>query len=296
MSERDFEIISEAISSLYKIKNVSLEKQLSYIDELAHALSEEAGEEEIFFKDRSFKERYFSVTEVPHTDCADINSSMIDDYNRISVCQDKGILCTRLCDVLGIKGILSASTFFDEIEEGDGSICYVRSPYADNAYLSFAQSVTDPRALYCEDFTQVCEDVYYGRSTYCIIPISNSKDGRLGGFRNLVTKYSLITVRTVRVLSNDTETLFALMKKDLEIPKTAENALFEFRISEPERLNEILTVAEVCKMNAVSVDMNSFSGSCDIVLTVNDDGICGFLTYLSLEHAEYIPLGIYKEI
>ena len=282
------------MSSLSAKRNVNLEKHISYIDELAHALSEEAGEEEIFFRDRSFKERYFEVTKMPNVIGEAFNISMIKGYFEALLLQDKGNLCTRLCDILGIKGMLSVSTFFDESEEGDGSVCYVRSPYADNAYLSFAQMLDDPKAIYCEDFTQACEDVYYGRSTYCILPLSNSKDGRLGGFRNLAIKYSLIKVCTVKIPSDDTETLFALMKKDLEIPRTQENAYFEFRILRIERLNELLCVAGACGMTAASVDMTE--DHCDIVLAVNEDGICGFLTYLSLEYEGFIPLGIYKEI
>ena len=84
------------------------------------------------------------------------------------------------------------------------------------------------------------------------------------------------------------------MKKDLEIPRTQENVRFEFRILQTERLSELLCVASVCGMNATSVDMNE--DHCDIVLAVNEDGICGFLTYLSLEYEGFIPLGIYKEI
>ena len=296
MSERDFEIINESISSLNKRRDAYLEKHLCYIDELAHALAEEAGEEEIFFRDRSFIERYFSVTAPYTSDCADFNAELAEGYNALSLLYDKGVLCTRLCDILGITGIMSVSTFFDESEEGDGSICYVKSPYADTAYLSFAKTREDARALYYEDFTQVCEDVYYGRSTYCILPISNSKDGRLGGFRNLVTKYSLITVQTVKVQSQDTETLFALMKRDLEIPKTADGAFFEFRLPSKCSLGSVLTVARACSMEATSVDMRSDGDFCDIVLKVNDEGICGLLAYLSLEHPDFVPLGIYKEI
>lgn len=296
MSERDFEIIDEGMLSLNKRKDSYLEKHLCYIDELAHALADEAGEEEIFFRDRSFIERYFSVTSPRISGCAPFNTRLAEGYDSLSLLYDKGVLCTRLCDILGIKGIMSVSTFFDESEEGDGSICYVKSPYADAAYLSFAKTREDARAFYCEDFTQVCEDVYYGRSTYCILPISNSKDGRLGSFRNLVTKYSLVTVQTVKVQSQDTETLFALVKRDLEIPKTADGVFFEFRVPSCEHLGAVLTVARACSMEASSVDMRSEGGICDIVLRVNDGGICGFLAYLSLEHPDFIPLGIYKEI
>ena len=86
------------------------------------------------------------------------------------------------------------------------------------------------------------------------------------------------------------------MKRDLEIPKTAENSLFEFRAPNTKSLNGILTVAEACGMKVLSVDMLQGSEHCDILLKVNDGGICGFLSYLSLEYPDYIPLGIYEEI
>lgn len=296
MSERDLEIINEGISSLDKRKSTELEKRLSYIDSLAHVLADEAGEEEIFFRDKAFKKKYFSLTANREQECAPFNKEHVIGYSNLTSLYDKGILCTRLCDILGIEGMMSVSTFFDESEEGDGSICYVKSPYADTAYLSFAKRRNDSRALYCEDFTQVCEDVYYGRSTYCILPISNSKDGRLAGFRNLATKYQLITVQTVKVISSDTETTFALMKRDLEIPKTAQNTLFEFRIPNFQNVNEILTVACACSMSVCSVDLQGGSKNLDITLKVNETGICGFLSYLSLEFPDYIPLGIYEEI
>jgi hypothetical protein len=192
---------------------------------------------------------------------------------------------------------MSVSTFFDETEEGDGSICYVKSPSSDKAYLKLAEEVNDARVVYAEDFSKACENVYYGKCTYCILPVSSSTDGRLMGFKNLAKKFSLFTACAVSVKSEDSETTFALMKRELEIPSDPEGVLFETRIPDVKDVGEILYAARVCGMEALAVSLSPHAeGECELLFKVSDDGICGFLTYLSLEHRDFVPVGIYKLI
>lgn len=275
----------------------SAEKLLSQIDELAHLLFEEAGEEEIFFRDRVFKEKYLSAAASFGNAEGGINAEALSHIDRLTSLYVRGMLSRRLCDLLGISGIRSVSTFYDEVEEAGGSVCYVRSPNADKAYLALSEEIDSPRAVYAEDFTQACESVYYGRSTYCILPVSSYADGRLASFRNLVIKYSLKTALVTGVGEGEDETVFALMKRELEIPREESNTYLDIRLSDASSLSDVLAVAEVCNMRAVEGAFGSaHQGSGDLTLEVSEEGICGFLTYLSLEHPDFITVGIYKKL
>ena len=273
----------------------SLEKLFSQIDELAHVLCDEAGEEEIFFADRVFKEKYLTAVTSLHGGADGINADVLEQVGRVSSLFGRGMLCRRICDTLGIYGIRSVSTFFDEVGEDDGVICYVKNHNSDNAYLSFANEIDAPRAIYADDFTQACENVYYGRSTYCILPVWSSSDGRLGSFRNLQIKYALKTVCVTAVGDGENETLFALMKRELEIPKDCENAYLDVRLQGSLSVFDVIFVADVCGMRVTDGSFTD-GGYCDLTLTVSEEGICGFLTYLNLEQPDFVAVGIYKRV
>lgn len=295
MLERDISIINENASAIISRGHAEVEKLLSQIDELAHLLCEEAGEEEIFFRDRVFREKYLSSVSALRREGKGVNGETLDLVDRTASLFVRGALCRGICDLLGISGVRSVSTFFDEVGGDDRTVCYVRNHNSDKAYLAFAGVLSEPKAIYAEDFTQACESVYYGRSTYCILPVSNSTDGRLGSFRNLLIKYALKTVCVTAVGDEDSKTVFALVKKELEIPKDEGSAYLDIRLPQTSDVSEVTAVAEVCSMRATEVSYYE-GGHCDLTLTVSEDGICGFLAYLNLEHPDFIAVGMYKKI
>ena len=272
------------------------EKELAHLGELAELLAEEAGEEEIFFRDRAFLARYRSLTrtEAP-TQVDPANAFRVTEQETHLSVMRRVWLCARLCQLLGIEGKDGVGTFFDEMSAPTGStVSYLKSSYADEAYAVFSASLDGAKVLYGGDFTQVCENVYYGRCAYGILPIENSADGALAGFRALIVKYGLKIVRLCRVaLSSDEETVFALVTRSLLLPEGTE-ICFDLRVDCGGRLSELLTAASACGMTVES--LTSVPGGrreYDLTLGVREEYICGFLAFLHLEFLNFIPIGLY---
>ncbi len=276
------------------------ERLISQLSELAEALADEAGEEEIFFRDEAFIKRYITLTEprLP-SDIPEFNKKEISGSEELLSGFEKAFINLRLCEILGISGMEGAGTFFDDPPKAAGeTVAAVKNHASDSAYLSFSSHMLEPRINYVGDFTQACESVYYGKSAYCLLPIASSLDGRLVGIRNIAAKYSLKTASCCKIIGeNDTYTVFALLKKELSIPQGASNVYFEFAVRTDNGPSEILTAAEACGMKTDSVTFApEYGGYSDIVLKVDKDGFCGFLSYLSLTHPEFIPIGIFDLI
>lgn len=295
------DIVIGNLSELEAVRLSLHEKQIAHLGELAELLCEEAGEDEIFFRDEAFASRYRELTGLTAT-------ATVASFNRQRVAAAEGalsavsraMLLRRLTDSLGIHGLQAAGTFFDDPpHEESETISYMKSSYADDAYTRFSAELRDPKVLYGHDFTEICENVYYGRCAYCILPVENSVDGRLAGFRVLIMKYGLRIARICRVETGQGEgsTVFALLKKTLALPTEEEPLSFEFRVTAVGGLLPLFCAADVCGMQTRFV--NSVPGESDVydmAMTIDPEGFCGFLSFLYLEYPSFIPTGIFGEI
>lgn len=291
-------IILGNLSRLSKEQTQLIERREAHIGELADFLCDEAGEDEIFFRDRGFREAYRRL--VADADCvctgyaADTGKNAVKTSGHALSAYMRGSLCKRLTDGLDIRGVQAAGTYFDEISTlADDTVSYMRSSYADEAFARFSEYMTDPKAIYGYDFSEVCDNVYYERSEYCILPIENTIDGRLAGFRRLMMKYGLKTVMLTRVEEpqEDGATVFALMKRCIAVPTAGERKILEIRVTAPD-LAGLLEAAEGCGMcldtlSAVPGEADGY----DLVFAVSEDGICGFLSYLFLEYDDVTVTG-----
>lgn len=298
MASEKQNILTANLARMDRARTGALEKQLAHLGELADLLCDEAGEEEIFFRDEAFAAKYRALTERTAPDVAAVNRKRIASLEKGLSAMEKGVLLCRLCDTLGIRGLRGAGTFFGEPSaEENETVSYLRSSYADTAYRVFTEDMVDPKVLYGHEFAEACENVYYGRCAYAILPLENSTDGRLAGFRGLIMKYGLKIASVCRVQASEDEgsTLFALLKRTIDIPADGGEHYFEFRV-ETEDLFSLLAAAEVCGMQTVSVSSVSGSTPCyDLVMRVAEEGFCGFLSFLHLEHPDFVPTGLFGE-
>lgn len=226
---------------------------------------------------------------------------------------DRICLCRALMDTASRR--LTAEDFLtaDSIIKMPNRIAYLRNAYADAAYSRFSAVLREPTVTYCDDFAAVCEDVYYGRASLCIIPIENSSEGRLSTFRNLINKYELKIVLTCLVTTSDsgTETRFALLKKNIErIPllgQPKKTELFEFSViisdTEPQSsgLADILTAARcfgltLYKVDSAPVSYSDTEYAQDLVFCTDGSELNSFICYLSLEAPQFMTIGIYPHL
>ena len=129
-------------------KRVALtEKTLSYISELAEVLADEAGDDEIFFRDETFIKRYRDITDIPkQNNAAPFNKNEVSVLERQLNEAEKALLCLTLSEILGITGIEGSGTFFDDPPKPTGeAVATVKSRISDDAYMLFTSDMTDPR-------------------------------------------------------------------------------------------------------------------------------------------------------
>ena len=291
-------IILGNLSRISREQTHLIERREAHIGELADFLCDEAGEDEIFFRDRGFREADRKLVSDAGCVCsgyaAETGKESTEKTGRALSAYMRASLCRRLTDGLDIRGVQAAGTYFDEISTlEDDTVSYMRSSYADEAFARFSEYMTDPKAIYGYDFSEVCDNVYYERSEYCILPIENTTDGRLAGFRRLMMKYGLKTVMLTRVEDPQETgaTVFALLKRCITVPSHGKKKFLEIRVTAHD-IQALLCAADGCgmKLSAITAVPDSPDGY-DLVFTVSEEGICGFLSYLLLEYDDITVTG-----
>lgn len=195
----------------------------------------------------------------------------------------------------------------NDIAFNTNTVVYLKNPLADIAFNKFSKCLNDARVLYQESFTDVCEEVYYSRQPYCVLPIENSDDGRLSGFRNMIRKYELKIVLTCNVESaNGKVTKFALLKRELakidcpEAINEGEYLEIGFNFGEEAKLVKVLEAAnyfgyKLNKVDSLPIYYSEKEYYFDAVFSGNGD-IKRFMFWLELEVPRYEIIGIYTHI
>ncbi len=204
-----------------------------------------------------------------------------------------------------------------------GAIAYQHSIYADEAFLHFSRALPGARAVYSDNFTGVCEQVFNGLCEYCILPLENTQDGKLVRFYSLIEKYELKIVLTCNVTTSDNRhsTVFGLCRRGLTWPMSLlpeKSFCFEFVFwQEPEHvsLSKLLTAASACSLSLLRADCRPRSDDEILIgaghpfdvcfevsyekqtgLLASERDFLAFLLYLSVHSPTYLPLGIYQMI
>ena len=227
--------------------------------------------------------------------------SALDTADRICLC--RSLIETSPRNFTALDLLIT-----DNPPEMPNRIAYLRNAYTDAAYIRLSDVLHNPTVTYCDDFTSVCEEVYYGRTSMCIIPIENSSEGRLSAFRNLITKYELKIVMTCLVNSADgTETRYALLKKNIEhiplVGQPRKTELFEFSVISAEGggLSDILTAARsfglrLNKAEWMPVSYSDTEYAQNLVFGIDGAEFDNFICFLSLEAPQFIAVGLYPHL
>jgi len=238
---------------------------------------------------------------------------MIEQLCRMREVWKHVCLCTEIDRQLNGRGRLSISDFWEETDELEhtarGRIVYQRNSYADGAYLRFAASVSDARAVYTHNFETVCEEVVRGNCEYCILPLENSAEGPLNSFARLIDRYGLKISATCDVPTTDGSriTRFALLCRSLSaVPEDAPNArrFFDFTlpVDGSPRQESVLYAATACGLvcNRIDSRVHRDGGVTQPVTQFSffaDHGnLRAFLLYLSMEAPHYTPVGYYAHL
>ena len=179
--------------------------------------------------------------------------------------------------------------------ERPGRISYFKSAAADQAFDIFASRIKDPSLSYGRDFSSVCEDVYYGRSEFCILPASNSADGKLPVFYSLAEKYELTGVDECSVTYRDTETRFVLFSASLPKFGDGDNVKLELRMPHGAQTQSVVFAAGYYGLSCDGADsMPTEFGTSDM-LTFSGavPSVCNLLFFIQCMQIKYDITGCY---
>ncbi len=203
----------------------------------------------------------------------------------------------------------SRALFSENEDAGNDSskVIYLKNSLADVAYSAFSGVIKNARVVYAESFSEVCEEVYYSRVPFCILPLENSDDGRMVSFRNLIRKYDLKIVMTCNVESAiEKVTKFALLKReisDMKCPSAMNGGEYlelELNLGNERNLHCVLEAAIIfgytlCKVDSFPVQYSEKEYYFNIVFE-GKGNLDAFICWLEFEVQRYDVIGIYTHL
>jgi hypothetical protein len=240
----------------------------------------------------------------------DVNSSVAVALSENSAKLDELYICKCIAEYDGKEfGKSDIVAWLSDSEEQaepaplrDRRVSFVRGGGSGRAFERFAKYVPGVLAEYEEDFRRALEAVANGETTFAIVPIENSFDGRLNSFYRLMEKYALSVVLAVDIPSDDYEsnTRFALVYKKLDVIEAEGEDLFECKITlgEPCELADIINAAsyfgaEVYKVYSLPLSSGGRENSFDMIFSLSGANVAGLFCYLMLKYPHLSPVGVY---
>lgn len=127
------------------------------------------------------------------------------------------------------------------------SISYQQNQHSDRAYCHFADCMKSAQPVVRPTTVAVCEEVYYGRCSHCILPIYSSQDGIFIAFTKLMNKYDLVINAACDVTMPDGDSVmrFALLRRELVLPDS-DTCYVQFNAVLPQHVSlaRLLTACE----------------------------------------------------
>lgn len=117
-----------------------------------------------------------------------------------------------------IYGTEHISRYVPSSVNNNNTVAYFSNPLSDEAFLAFAGTCRSLEGCPSSGFAASCEDVYYGKAGYCILPVESIADGRLAGMYSLIDRYELKAVASVTVRMGEGGAMrFFLLSKYTEV-------------------------------------------------------------------------------
>ena len=244
-----------------------------------------------------------------YSDKEDIIPNLRETVTELSA-SDEIMFLSELCRAQlseQIKNILFIGSSESTLAGAHSKISYVKNRYNDLAFEHFSRSIVNAKADYALSFSECCENVFDGRCEFCILPIMNSKDGRLMSFYNLLDRYELKICGTVEIDSEDNATTVkhAIISRACKESKGRfqkyKNCIFEFSIIDEstdffaslfEAANKI--GAQLKGVDSLPIEYASDMQKFFFSFSLPQQNALAFRLFVALNHQSYTPIGLYQ--
>lgn len=201
-------------------------------------------------------------------------------------------------------GIKPESLFDTEPSPDVQRIAYIKNAISDEAYRKFSKHLKKPSVIYPQSFLAACEEVYYGRVEYCILPYETSDEGILSGFMKLIRKYELVPICICSVDGDKNVTKLALLGRSYSSEFSfTEKKYLKITVDSIDRFSflRLFSVAESmnlmpCKSESVPVSWNEGRFGISVTFDANAENVVPFLLYVALEMPECSDKILYGEL
>ncbi len=202
------------------------------------------------------------------------------------------------------------------IDEGDflpppplgESFTYVRNSLSDEAYEVFSADFNDPRVSYSSSFKECTARLMDGDVSYCLLPLEERGGVRLPTVSELIMRNDLKINAVTPVFGPDAgaDMKYALVSRGFKRhdKRDGDDRYLEIRLDkygEPSiaKLMSVLCIfgAEVYSVNTLTTLNEGENNTCfTVVIREGVNGFTPLLVYLTLIGADYVSVGMYKNI
>lgn len=202
---------------------------------------------------------------------------------------------------------ISESDFLGAPETGQ-IYGYVKNQFSDEAYDVLTEELSDPRVRYYKSFSDCASALASGEVDHVLLPLEERGGVRLPTVAELIYRYDfkINSVTPVFGFAADADIKYAEISRRFRrtVRRDGDDRYIELRI--PARdgnpLSELLSAASAFGMSVYRVNTHTLDFEGDrsvyfsLVLREGRSDFVPMLTYLALFAAEFVPVGIYKNL
>lgn len=243
-----------------------------------------------------------------NTDLADIRASYLSltspaDATDELILYDEMLKVPMLAE--GVKRLIAIGNDDDTPAGTHGRIAYAKNKFSDAVLNLLADTMHNARPTTVASNTAACEAVINGKSEFCLLPIENTRDGKIFGFYSMLDRFEL-KICGVNTLDADDDmsgikyALIAKSCKDFSFSRSrGTEYIFEFSVvsRNGDFIEPLLQVAKKCGATLLSVDSRPVEYDQQL-----RKYLFGFLTdgnpmlrmYPAFNYHGYTPIGLYQ--
>ncbi len=251
------------------------------------------------------------VIEMPHTilhdDALDAHIARLRQHADLRRTEDEAVFCELFCRALLACGVRLHESALLPTSPKAASVAYVKNLYADEAFDVFSQDMPRMKPVMVRSFTEAAECMRRGEVGYCLFPLEEG-GGRLSSVQALLYQNDLKIVAVTPVFGYDgtAELTYALLSTSFDPIEYDSSDDLYLEIALPREdtasLCTVLQTAQSFGIGVYRTDTVQYMAGEDrravhtLVLRDHRNSLFAFLCYLWLFVADFVPIGLYKNV